>query len=131
MAPKKKRPTRLRRPVQRSAEETQGEAAVLAAIARMPPPWRAMGERLHAVIKANAPTLSMRTWYGMPAYAKGGDVVCYFRGGDKFKERYMTLGFNDSARLDEAHLWPVVFALTEISPSEEREIAAIVRKAVR
>ncbi len=131
MAPKKKRPTRLRRPVHRSAEETQGEAAVLAAIARMPPPWRAMGERLHAVIKANAPTLSMRTWYGMPAYAKGGDVVCYFRGGDKFKERYMTLGFNDSARLDEAHLWPVVFALTEISPSEEREIAAIVRKAVR
>lgn len=104
---------------------------MLAAIARMPAPWRAMGERLHAVIKANAPTLTMRTWYGMPAYAKGGDVVCYFRGGDKFKERYMTLGFNDSASLDEDHLWPVVFALTEITAAEEREIAAIVRKAVR
>ncbi len=108
---------------------TQGEAAVLGAIARMPAPYRAMGERLHAIIRASAPTWTPRTWYGMPAYASGTSVVCYFRGGDKFGERYMTIGFNDSAHLDEGRFWPIVFALTELTAAEERRIAAVVRQA--
>ncbi|HYB79463.1 MAG TPA: DUF1801 domain-containing protein [Thermoplasmata archaeon] len=107
-----------------------GERDVLAKIAAMPEPYRAMGERLHAVIKASAPTLSPKTWYGMPAYAKGGEVVCFFRDGAKFKERYMTLGFNDAASLDEGHMWPIYFALTELTPSDEARIAELVRKAV-
>jgi len=130
MAPKKAGRSESKRPFKRGEKKTDGEDAILAAITAMPEPWRSMGARLHAVIKANAPTLSMRTWYGMPAYAKGDQVVCFFRGGDKFKERYMTLGFNDSANLDEGHLWPVVYAITEISAAEEARIAAIVKKAV-
>jgi hypothetical protein len=110
--------------------KTDGESDVRAAIAKMPEPSRSMGERLHAIIRANAPTLSPRTWYGMPAYAKDGEVVCFFRGGEKFKERYMTLGFNDSAKLDEGHLWPVAFALTELTPADEATVAALVKKAV-
>lgn len=107
------------------------EAAVLAAIAAMPEPYRAMGERLHAIIKASAPALSPKTWYGMPAYAnKDGKVVCFFRSADKFKERYMTLGFNDAAKLDEGSLWPISFALTELTAAEEAKIGAIVKKAV-
>jgi len=113
----------------RSAK-VDGESAVLAAIAAMPQPYRGMAERLHACIKASAPGLTPKTWYGMPAYAKDGDVICYFRGGDKFKERYMTLGFNDTANLDEGHLWPVAFALTEVSGAEETRIGALVKKAV-
>jgi len=130
MAPKKAARTGTKAPIQRDAKKTDGEGAILAAIAAMPEPWRSMGTRVHAVIKANSPTLSMRTWYGMPAYARGTEVVCYFRGGDKFQERYMTLGFNDSAHLDEGHLWPIVYAITEISAAEEARIAAIVKKAV-
>jgi uncharacterized protein YdhG (YjbR/CyaY superfamily) len=103
---------------------------VLAAIAAMPEPYRSMGERLHLIIKASAPDLSPRTWYGMPAYAKDGRVVCFFRGGDKFKERYMTFGFDDAARLDEGHMWPIAFALTELTAAEESEIVALVKKAV-
>ena len=110
--------------------KTDGESDVRAAIAKMPEPSRSMGERLHAIIRANAPALSPRTWYGMPAYSKEGEVVCFFRGGEKFKERYMTLGFNDAAKLDEGHLWAVAFALTELSPADEARIAALVKKAV-
>ena len=112
------------------AAKADGESAVLAAIAAMPEPYRAMGERLHAIIKASAPVLSPKTWYGMPAYAKDGKVVCFFRGGEKFKERYMTLGFDDAANLDEGHLWPIAFALTELTAAEEARIGALVKKAV-
>jgi hypothetical protein len=110
--------------------KADGEDAVLAAIVAMPEPYRAMGERLHAIIKASAPVLSPKTWYGMPAYAKGGKVVCFFRSGDKFKERYMTLGFNQEANLDEDHMWPIAFALTELTTAEEVKIGALVKKAV-
>jgi uncharacterized protein YdhG (YjbR/CyaY superfamily) len=103
---------------------------VLATIAAMPAPDRAMGERLHAIIKASAPVLSPKLWYGMPAYAKDGKVVCFFRDRQKFKERYMTLGFNDKANLDEGHLWPTAFALKELTAAEEAKIGALVKKAV-
>jgi uncharacterized protein YdhG (YjbR/CyaY superfamily) len=111
------------------ADKADGESAVLAAIAAMPEPYRTMGARLHEIIKASAPTLSPKLWYGMPAYARDGKVVCFFRGGDKFKERYMTLGFNDEANLDEGALWPIAFALTELTAAEEAKIAALVKKA--
>lgn len=113
-----------------ATKRAAGEADVLAAIAAMPEPYRTMGERLHAVIKASAPALSPKTWYGMPAYARDDKVVCFFRGGDKFKERYMTLGFNDVANLDEDAMWPIAFALTELTAAEEAKIGAIVKKAV-
>jgi hypothetical protein len=113
-----------------NADKADGESAVVAKIAEMPEPGRSMGKRLHAIIKASAPALSPRTWYGMPAYAKDGKVVCFFRGGEKFKERYMTLGFNDTANLDEGHLWPIAFALTELTGAEEARISALVKKAV-
>jgi hypothetical protein len=112
------------------ADKTDGEDAAIAAISAMPEPYRTMGERLHAIIKASAPALSRRTWYGMPAYAKDGKVVCFFRGADKFKERYMTLGFNDAANLDEGHLWPIAFALTELTAADEARIGELARKAV-
>jgi uncharacterized protein YdhG (YjbR/CyaY superfamily) len=112
------------------AGKADGERDVLAKIAEMPSPYRAMGERLHAVIMANGPSLSPRTWYGMPAYSKDGDVVCFFRGGEKFKERYMTLGFNDTANLDEGHMWPVAFALTDVTAAEESKLASLVKKAL-
>ena len=113
-----------------SARKPGVEAAVLAKIAEMPEPYRAMGERLHDIIMRSAPGLKPTTWYGMPAYEKGGKVVCFFRGGEKFKERYMTLGFNQDANLDEGHLWPIAFALTELTAAEEERIAALVKKAV-
>jgi uncharacterized protein YdhG (YjbR/CyaY superfamily) len=113
-----------------TAKNVDLESAVLAAIAAMEEPYRAMGERIHAIIKARAPALSPRTWYGMPAYAKDGKVVCFFRSGQKFKERYMTLGFNDVANLDEGHMWPIAFALTELTAAEEAKIGALVKKAV-
>jgi hypothetical protein len=114
-----------------SADKADGESAVLALIAAMPGPYRAMGERLHAIIKASAPVLSPKVWYGMPAYAnKDGKVVCFFRGAEKFKERYMTLGFNDEANLDEGHMWPIAFALKELTAAEEARIGALVKKAV-
>jgi hypothetical protein len=114
----------------KAAEKADGESAVLAAIAAMEVPYRAMGERLHAIIKVGAPALSPRLWYGMPAYAKDDKVVCFFRSGQKFKERYMTLGFNDEAHLDEGHMWPIAFALTELTAAEEARIGALVKKAV-
>ena len=96
----------------------------------MPEPSRAMGKRLHAIIKSSAPALSPKLWYGMPAYAKNGKVVCFFRGAEKFKERYMTLGFNDLAHLDEGNMWPIAFALKELTTAEETRIAGLVKKAV-
>jgi uncharacterized protein YdhG (YjbR/CyaY superfamily) len=112
------------------ANEEDGESAVLAKIAAMPEPYRAMGQRLHEIIKNNAPDLSPKVWYGMPAYAKDGRVVCFFRGEEKFKERYMTLGFNDVANLDDGNMWPIAFALIELTAAEEARIAALVKKAV-
>jgi hypothetical protein len=112
------------------ADKANGESAVLAKIAAMPEPYRAMGERLHAIIKASAPSLSPKVWYGMPGYAKDGTVICFFRGGQMFKERYMTLGFNNKANLDEGAMWPIAFALKELTAAEEARIAALVKKAV-
>jgi hypothetical protein len=112
------------------ADKEDGESAVLAKIAAMPGPDRAMGERLHAIIKASAPDLSPTLWYGMPAYAKDGKVVCFFRDRQKFKERYMTFGFSDKANLDEGGLWPIYFALKELTAAEEAKVSALVKKAV-
>ena len=112
------------------AKEADGEADVLAKIAEMPESDRAMAERLHAIIKASAPALSPRTWYGMPAYAKDGNVVCFFQSGQKFKTRYATLGFSDKAKLDEGNMWPNAFALKELTATEEARIVALVKKAV-
>ena len=110
--------------------KADGERDVLAKIAAMQAPDRVMAERLHAIIKANAPALSPKTWYGMPAYAKDDQVVCFFQAAQKFKARYATLGFSDKAKLDEGHMWPTSFALTELTAAEEARIAALVKKAV-
>ena len=112
------------------ARKADGESDVLAKIAEMREPDRAMAKRLHAIIKAIAPGLAPRTWYGMPAYAKDGEVVCFFQPAQKFKTRYATLGFSDAANLDEGALWPVVFALKELTATEEARISALVKKAV-
>jgi len=114
----------------RRTDEGDGESAVLAKIATLPQPDRAMGERLHAIIKANAPALTPRTWYGMPAYAKDGNVVCFFQSAQKFKSRYATVGFSDKANLDEGHMWPTAYALEELTAAEEAKIVALVKKAV-
>jgi uncharacterized protein YdhG (YjbR/CyaY superfamily) len=110
--------------------EADGESDVLAKIAEMPEPDRDMAERLHALIKASAPNLSPRTWYGMPAYAKNGKVVCFFQSAQKFKSRYATLGFSDKANLDEGAMWPTSFALKELTAAEEARIGELVKKAV-
>jgi uncharacterized protein YdhG (YjbR/CyaY superfamily) len=112
------------------AGKADGESDVLAKIAEMAEPDRVMAERLHAIIKATAPDLSPRTWYGMPAYAKDGNVVCFFQDAAKFKARYATLGFSDKANLDEGAMWPTSFALTELTSADEARIAALVKKAV-
>ena len=112
------------------ADKADGESAVLAKIAAMPAPDRAMGERLHAIIKASAPGLSPKLWYGMPAYAKDGNVVCFFQSAQKFKTRYATFGFSDEANLDEGAMWPTAFALEKLTAAEEARIGALVKKAV-
>jgi uncharacterized protein YdhG (YjbR/CyaY superfamily) len=113
------------------AHKADGEKAVLAKIAEMPQADRAMAKRLHAIIKASAPALSPKTWYGMPAYAnKGGKVVCYFTPASKFKERYATFGFNATANLDEGNMWPTSFALKKLTAADEARIAALVKRAV-
>ena len=111
-------------------DKAAGEKDVLAKIAEMPEADRVMAERLHAIVKASAPDLSPRTWYGMPAYAKDGKVVCFFQSAQKFKTRYATFGFSDSANLDEGSLWPVAFALKELTAAEEARILALVKQAV-
>jgi uncharacterized protein YdhG (YjbR/CyaY superfamily) len=110
--------------------KTDGESAVRAAIAAMSPKDRAIAKRLHELIKATAPDLSPKTWYGMPAYARDGKVVCFFRNAGKFKERYAMLGFNDSAKLDEGSMWPVAFAVKQLTAADEATIGALVKKAV-
>jgi uncharacterized protein YdhG (YjbR/CyaY superfamily) len=112
------------------AKNADGEGDVLARIAEMPEPDRAMAERLHAIIKASAPSLSPRTWYGMPAYAQDGNVVCFFQGAHKFKARYATFGFSDKANLDAGTIWPVAFALKELTAEDEVRIGALVKQAV-
>jgi len=112
------------------AKKADGERDLLAKIAEMPKSDRTMAERLHAIIKASAPALSPRTWYGMPAYAKDGNVVCYFQSAQKFKARYATFGFSDKANLDEGTVWPVAFALKELTAADEARIGALVKKAV-
>jgi len=111
-------------------KKPEGERDVLAKIAEMPKPDRAMAERLHALITASAPALSPRTWYGMPAYAKDGNVVCFFQSAHKFKARYATFGFSGKANLDEGTVWPVAFALKELTAADEARIVALVKKAV-
>jgi uncharacterized protein YdhG (YjbR/CyaY superfamily) len=112
------------------AGNADGESDLLAKIAEMPDSDRAMAERLHAIVKSSAPDLSPRTWYGMPAYAKDGKVVCFFQSAQKFKSRYATLGFSDKANLDKGAMWPTSFALTELTAAEEKKIGALVKKAV-
>ncbi len=124
----------LRETVQERKAAARGandEKALLAKIAEMPEPDRALAKRLHAIITASAPALSPKTWYGMPAYAKDDKIVCFFQSGQKFKTRYATLGFQDAADLDEGHMWPTAYALTTLTPADEARIGAIVKKAVR
>jgi len=126
----KARAQELKAEARMNKDKAEGESAVLAAIAAMKEPDRGMAKRLHAIIKASAPALSPKTWYGMPAYARDGNVVCFFQSAQKFKTRYATLGFSDKANLDEGALWPVVFALKELTAKEEANIVALVKKAV-
>jgi uncharacterized protein YdhG (YjbR/CyaY superfamily) len=118
------------RELKAEARGANDERAVLAAIAEMPKRDRAMAKRIHAIVKASAPTLAPKTWYGMPAYAKEGKVVCFFQSADKFKSRYATFGFNDTANLDEGAMWPTSFALKELTPAVEAKIRKLVKKAV-
>jgi len=112
------------------SDQANGESDLLAKIAEMPEPDRALGERLHAIIKASAPALAPRLWYGMPAYARDGKVVCFFQSAAKFKTRYATLGFNEAAKLDDGAMWPTAFALTKLTKKEEVQIRTLVQKAV-
>ena len=124
--PVKKKTARPRPP----ADKADGESAVLAKLAAMPSSDRVIGERLHGIVKAAAPALVPRLWYGMPAYAKEGKVVCFFQAAQKFKTRYATFGFMHEARLDDDTMWPTAFAVTELTAAEEKKIAALVKKAV-
>src|SRR5262249_49739307 len=126
----KERAQELKAETGANKSKTDGESDVLAKIAAMREPDRAMAKRLHAIIKSSAPALSPKTWYGMPAYAKDGKVVCFFQSAQKFKSRYATFGFSDTAKLDEGAMWPVAFALKELSATEEARIGALVKKAV-
>ncbi len=126
----KARAQELKAEARANKDKADGESDVLAKIAEMDEPDRAMGKRLHAIIKASAPALSPKTWYGMPAYAMDGKVVCFFQGAQKFNTRYATLGFSDAANLDKGALWPVAFALKEFTAAEEAKIRALVKKAV-
>jgi len=126
----KERAQELKAEARRGADKAEGESAVLAKIAEMTGPERAMAKRLHAIIKASAPALAPKTWYGMPAYAKDGKVVCFFQSAQKFKSRYATFGFSDEANLDEGAMWPTSFALRVLTATEEARISALVKKAV-
>ena len=117
------------RELKAEAQKAEGESDVLAKIAEMPEPDRAMAERLHEIVKVSAPALSPKTWYGMPAYAKDGKVVCFFQSAEKFDARYATFGFSDKANLDEGAMWPTSFALKELTAAEEAKITALVKRA--
>ena len=126
----KARAQELKAEARADKDKAEGESAVLAAIAAMKEPDRAMAKQLHAIIKASAPALSPKTWYGMPAYAKDGKVVCFFQSAQKFNTRYATFGFQHDANLDEGEMWPVAFALKKLTAAEEARISALVKKAV-
>ena len=126
----KARAQELKAEARAGKDKADGESAVLAAIAAMKEPDRVMAERLHALVKGSAPDLAPKTWYGMPAYAKDSKVVCFFQSADKFKSRYATFGFSDTANLDEGTMWPTAFALTELTAADEARIGALVKKAV-
>jgi uncharacterized protein YdhG (YjbR/CyaY superfamily) len=126
----KERARELKAEARRGKEKADGEADLLAKVAEMPEPDRALAERLHAIVKENAPGLSPKTWYGMPAYAKDGKIVCFFQSAHKFKSRYATFGFNDAANLDDGAMWPTSFALKELTGAAEAKLAALVKKAV-
>jgi uncharacterized protein YdhG (YjbR/CyaY superfamily) len=125
----KERAKELKAEARRSADKAEGEKDLLAKIAEMTEPDRSMAERIHAIVKASAPDLSPKTWYGMPAYARDGKIVCFFQSAQKFNARYATLGFNDTANLDEGAMWPTAFALKELTAKEEATISALVKKA--
>jgi uncharacterized protein YdhG (YjbR/CyaY superfamily) len=127
----KERAQELKAEARANKNKADGERDVLAKIAEMPAPDRAMAKRLHAIIKASAPALSPKTWYGMPAYTNDGKIICYFQSADKFKSRYATFGFSDDANLDQGAMWPTSFALTELTAAEEAKISRLVKKAVR
>jgi uncharacterized protein YdhG (YjbR/CyaY superfamily) len=128
----KERAQELKAEARRGRSKADGEGEVLAKIAEMPEPDRIMAERIHAIVRASAPDLSPKTWYGMPAYARDGKVVCFFQSAAKFKSRYATFGFNhDEANLDQGNMWPSSFSLKELTPAEEKKIAALVKKALR
>jgi uncharacterized protein YdhG (YjbR/CyaY superfamily) len=122
--------TEERAALKETLKDTEGEEVVLAKIAEMPDSDRAMAERVHAVVMKAAPALTPRTWYGMPAYAKEGKVVCFFQAAAKFKARYATIGFSDKAKLDDGNMWPTAFALTKLTKADERRIAELVKRAV-
>ena len=126
----KERVQELKAEGRRGADKADGESEVLAKIAELPEPDRTMAMRLHAIVKDSAPALSPKTWYGMPAYAKDGKVVCFFQSAQKFKTRYATLGFSDEAKLDDGTMWPTAFALKDLTATEEARIVALVKKAV-
>jgi uncharacterized protein YdhG (YjbR/CyaY superfamily) len=127
----KERAKELKAEARADKDRAFGESAVLAKIAEMSGSDRVMAERIHEIIKANAPVLSPKTWYGMPAYAKDGKIVCFFQSAEKFNYRYATLGFNDPANLDEGGMWPVAYALMELTSTEEAKITRLVKKAVK
>ena len=126
----KERAKELKAEARANQDRAEGERDLLAKIAEMPEPDRSMASRIHAIVKDSAPVLSPKTWYGMPAYARDGKVVCFFTSADKFKSRYATFGFNDTAKLDEGGMWATSFALKELTPAEEARIRALVKKAV-
>ena len=126
----KERARELKAEARAKKDKADGESDVLAKIAEMQGPDRAMATRVHAIVKASAPVLSPKTWYGMPAYAKDGKVVCFFQSAQKFKTRYATFGFSDRANLDEGAMWPTAYALTQLTPADEARIAALVKRAV-
>jgi uncharacterized protein YdhG (YjbR/CyaY superfamily) len=126
----KERAKELKAEARASKDRAAGEKALLAKIAEMPAADRALAERLHAIVTASAPSLSPKTWYGMPAYARDGKVVCFFQSADKFKSRYATFGFSDEANLDKGAMWPTSFALRKLTAADEAKIGALVKKAV-
>lgn len=126
----KERARELKAEERMNKDRAEGEKALLAKIAEMPEPDRSMAERIHAIIAAAAPELAPKTWYGMPAYARDGKIVCFFQSAAKFNARYATLGFDDTANLDEGAMWPTAYALTALTPTEEAKITALVKKAV-
>ena len=129
MGAMKERAKEQKAAARRGKDEAEGEADVLAKIAEMPKADRAMAERIHAIVKASAPGLTAKTWYGMPAYAKDGKLVCFFKAADKFKTRYATFGFEEAAKIDDGSMWPTSWALTELTPAHEQQIADLVKKA--